>query len=432
MNMRQTIPIVVLGLVFALGASAKELQQTDSSYTSDPSDVFVQQLGTGLYGTAYGVTARYLPAENITATGSLQAIIRKDGVQVVGLGENGPFASGTPIEIAFPIGAGYTFDPSGDYELRVLGYTGSGFPQIRTYGSAEDTAYSNGTSTIPGRDLYFTIQGAGYEPQTATATGTLSITSPDPGADVYEFDFWPVSVTSSVFSRQLIGVKYGTSSGVYPYEDFTQENVPGGSFDTFVFKTRTLVTNVNEERPWYFRAYLYDINGNVVASSTEVSAMIRFSFRNVRVPTSTATTTDYFFIERVCPDFVIGSSTIDAIACSAGNLFRKIGNEIFSGSTNAFNAFISGLNKVFPLSVFAHLKSDFDRAKAVRATSTDVSVPYLGTTYTFISSSTINNAASSIGFNWRGFTDKVMYVLTGLVIVLGALLAIKELDTRPR
>jgi len=457
------IAVAIGALSFAGFAHAANLEQTGfaSSTTCSPSGAggAVQVLGSGLYGTvSAGVQIYFTPCTSGNYGVVMELAEPGFGGVVISETLNTDFVAGVPVLYSFGTAAYFTLNADRFYTIGVSSASTSA--AISVNGSLSISSYPNGAAdhSTPGyengvADLYFSIPGVGYTPSQATATGTVSIVKPENGGTTYEFDFFDVQATTTLPERQLVGVRFSasssvnldeatnwvqvmnkttresTSTGALVYEDFTQENDKDGTFETFVYKIPTLVTNRNQEKVWYFKAYVYDDAGNIVASSSPIAAFVKYSTTNVTTPTSTPTSTAYFFIEHVCPDvsFFDPVGSFQAVGCNIQNWIRGLANEIFHGSEVLMNNFIATIQKGFPLNIFKHLSNDFNIAKANRQAFVDVDMTFPnGFRATYLSSSTPDYIVAKIGIDYRNILDYIVYAVTGGLMLLGAVVVFKK------
>lgn len=447
MERRNTILVFLISLVgvFALHAHATVLQQLDYSATSSCSngtyyatDQYLTSHSTPpLYGTLDTVSVRFVACEDFNDAEIQMSLYSSiSGIQASS-SEIISASSGQAFEITYPLPYSWIDMEPEDiwyFDLAAIGNVG----RVSMLGSLSSSSYpfGNAQGFAPPfgiQDWYFRTEGNIYSPSSPTygsSTAAIRIDEPIDVSMTYEFDFFVVSGTSTD-ELQRVGVMYGTSSGVYPYQDFTQLSTGEvGAFTTFVYKRQTLVQSVNQERNWFFKAFLYDASGETIASSSETIAFVKFSFLNVNTPTTTApTSTNYFFIERACPssDTFFSSTTLASAVCHIMNAIRSLGNEIGSTAEGALSRALGTAKHIFPISLIVHFQDAFNNPTVPE--QKELTFLVNGVSITLFSSSSADKIASSTGIGWRDFADKVMYVFTAIIMLISAILTLRYWTT---
>lgn len=297
-----------------------------------------------------------------------------------------------------------------------------------TNGLGNGNSLCFGTSTtVPYLPKLGAVDIEGTQLVPGTATGTVSLVSPTPSSTTYEFDFYTVDYSASIPGQYNIIVIAATSTNDLAFmsnqnqKQSTADYLTGATSTTFVYRSHNVFCNspTNCSPPdgsqWYAQATLYDSAGRLMAVSAVVPFQVFFSFKNVITPTSTPTSTDYFFINRVCPDpdTIWGDISIANFTCHIGNALRSLGNEIFVGASNRIQDILVMIRSIFPISMITHLQDDIN-AVSCAANAAPIVIPVNGTNFTIVGTSSIAAAASSTGFSsFRSFMDKLIWLAAG-------------------
>lgn len=253
----------------------------------------------------------------------------------------------------------------------------------------------------------------------------VNIITPANGSTVNPFNFFTVravSVSSSIL-RVIYSDPYGgtwtayypTSTPIFSPNTYTVLNVPVAAV--------TLHNGL-----WRAQASLLSSD---TSSTLALSGWVSFMVTN-------AQTTQYTLQQQISEGFftlpncgTIGGLTISDLVnfpqalCIVeskiiGFINRSINNAQLV-SDNVFKLF----SAMFPFSIFTHIHDDLTGAQCTATSTQPIVIPFNKTTFTIISTSTIENAASSTGFaNFRSFMSKAMYALLGLVTFVIAILVV--------
>ncbi len=118
------------------------------------------------------------------------------------------------------------------------------------------------------------------------------------------------------------------------------------------------------------------------------------------------------------------SSTWEIVSCNVSNFFYSLWNSIVNFVVNIMNTLKNLILGIFPVNVFTHLNSDILAAQNApeRYSAPVMDLQFGSYNLVFLSSSTIDQAKTKIGFDFRQFFDYLMYALTGvLMIIIGGL-----------
>ena len=130
----------------------------------------------------------------------------------------------------------------------------------------------------------------------------------------------------------------------------------------------------------------------------------------------------------------ISITDFSQVSCYVDNMWKSAINNIGSGINNTMATIGSFIKGIFPINVFAHIQDDFQTVGANKPTDAMSTLTFGsasssifgGKTYTVISPAVMASVSSNLGFDFRGFFSKVMYTLTGLLMITHTLLVINH------
>jgi len=166
--------------------------------------------------------------------------------------------------------------------------------------------------------------------------------------------------------------------------------------------------------------------GNVVAAYFEmvINGTIYNQYQN-GIPTSTL----MLPISDCAAGATFASSTLDMVRCSMGNFINGIFNNITGLIDKIISVIYGILRNIFPINIFSHIDNDF--SVAVPTSAPDIVLSGAGLfgnrSYSFLASSTMDNAAASIGFDYKKIADYFMYIVTFGIMLLSTVLIVKHL-----
>jgi len=302
--------------------------------------------------------------------------------------------------------------------------------------TVHDGFYQAGTDIV-WNNLTF-VSAAPTSPD--SLSGAIGIAEPANLTTFGERDFFTVNYRADASGLYYIYVLSATSSNDLNFVSTkSRKSVWNGyanastTYTELVYRTDVECHSENEcEAPtgttWYARAYLYSEAGVLAATSTVNEFNVLYTFVNVPFGTTTPTSTNYFFIEHVCPEWasLFASTTLENISCNVANFFRRTANDVFKGAEDKMFAVIGLIQKAFPLNVFKHIQDDITNAPRGQFADVDMTFPN-GFRASFVTTSTPEWIIAKIRFDYRTFLDYLMYVVTGGIMITGAVVVAKTI-----
>lgn len=259
-------------------------------------------------------------------------------------------------------------------------------------------------------------------------TNVAIIIPNDNQTDVTNFShFWislnPVGHETS--TEISFKISTGVSSGVYEnYEYYRPPALAYGS-GTFYESIKRNTPFLNSTT-YYSRAFMYDGVAQI-AASPEISYTMS--------ATQASATSTPITVEVIGQDYC-GTSLLSLtdIMCNITNFITGIGDKIKGSIVAGYQSLIDAADNVFPINGFASINTAIQNATATTSIATltigDGDL-FLGHTFKLLETSTMSNFESNVEYGIQNFIDKLIYLLTALVIVAISYLCYRIIKPKP-
>jgi hypothetical protein len=348
---------------------------------------------------------------------------------------------GTGVVVKYSPGNSYTY-PGGDLDLKIMGDVVSSIyvsPPDNATSTADFQAFE-AQYTMNAPDSYPTgttwlisvcygktqatvntcFDSGSYTPDTDLANGIsrdfLSAYQPS----WQHLDFKPQSSQTGLLVEKKKALDIGSTyyvKGMLGVLDVTGSNFTElikGDAISFYVATGTVITNVQDVQT----ANLQPIDG--YATGTVTGKGLKMGF-----------------VLDTCEP--LGFDNLSAIGCYINNGIKQTMNTIFDGLNNTVTTAGTFLKQIFPLNIFSHIASDFETASHSNTTSTQSIVfastnPKLfgGHSFTLLSSSIVAGETAKGSFDLRGLISKILYGLTGVLLVYESIKIISHIKNGSR
>lgn len=314
-----------------------------------------------------------------------------------------------PFANTITLSPGQDYYISFDYPVSVsLGLTWE--PTSNFYNRAYSASTSPGCAYIAnsGDDLIF---GTWHDD-----LNTLSINFQEPVADGIYKDFvgFIVNYNAPISGHEYsISLDYGTSSSMTAgtYSTIDQEVISGTSLNTTMLKPNKL-----NDGTYYMKAYIFDWNSSLVASTSITRFFIDNVFGNEIIP-------ELYFeeydIDSACNDVASSSgSTFDDFRYGIECAFRKSYYWATVPHSSSFAQFYQAQDELggkFPLSLYSQIDTTLD---TIQTSTTTFSIPYTidgKNWHSITGTSSLYNTTNGASELWGNAMPIVRKILTYLI-----------------